>query len=285
MKSKQLATYGLKFNPFSTDIPLEGLYVPPSLEHFRMRLEHLARDGGFALLSGDLGVGKSSALRLCARHLGESADVKVGVLTRAHSRAPDFYREMGDLFGVQLSPHNRWAGSKVLRERWKEHIANVLYRPVLIVDEAQEMPAAVMGELRFLMSSELDSRLLLTVVLAGDTRLLEKLRTADLAPIQSRVRVRLTLDALSPAELQEGLRYLLDSAGNPSLLSKDVQVSLCEQAAGNWRALTIMAAELLDAAEARQARTIDEKLFFEVFAQLKGTKGKPPRGGATHAAR
>ena len=43
----------------------------------------------------------------------------------------DFYREMGDLFGVELAPHNRWAGAKVLRDRWQTHIDAALSRPVL----------------------------------------------------------------------------------------------------------------------------------------------------------
>ena len=75
---------------------------------------------------------------------------------------------MGDLFGVELRPHNRWAGAKVLRERWQTHIDASLARPVLVVDEAQEMLSTVLSELRLLCSTRLDSHILLTVVLAGD---------------------------------------------------------------------------------------------------------------------
>jgi hypothetical protein len=60
---------------------------------------------------------------------------------------------MGDLFGVELAPHNRWAGAKVLRDRWQAHIDASLSRPVLIVDEAQEMKPAVLAELRLLSSA------------------------------------------------------------------------------------------------------------------------------------
>jgi general secretion pathway protein A len=96
------------------------------------------------------------------------------------------YREMGDLFGVELAPHNRWAGAKVLRDRWQTHIDASLSRPVLIVDEAQEMLPAVLAELRLLSSTRLDSHILLTVVLAGDGRLLERLRSEELAPLAAR---------------------------------------------------------------------------------------------------
>ena len=75
---------------------------------------------------------------------------------------------MGDLFSVELRPANRWGGAKLLRDRWQTHIDAALSRPVLIVDEAQEMLPAVLAELRLLSSAKLDSHILLTVVLAGD---------------------------------------------------------------------------------------------------------------------
>ena len=96
---------------------------------------------------------------------------------------------MGDLFGVELSPHNRWAGAKVLRDRWQAHIDAALSRPVLIADEAQEMKAAVLAELRLLSSARLDSHVLLTVVLAGDGRLLQRLRSDELSALAAAVSV------------------------------------------------------------------------------------------------
>jgi hypothetical protein len=80
-------------------------------------------------------------------------------------------------------------GSKVLRDRWQCHIDAALSRPVLIVDEAQEMLPTVLAELRLLSSARLDSHILLTVVLGGDGRLLERLRSEELAPLGSRMRV------------------------------------------------------------------------------------------------
>ena len=120
--------------------------------------------------SPSAGTGKSVTLRILADRLEAKRDVKVGIVSRPQSSLSDFYREMGDLFGVELAPHNRWAGAKVLRDRWQAHIDASLSRPVLIVDEAQEMKPAVLAELRLLSSARLDSHILLTVVLAGDER-------------------------------------------------------------------------------------------------------------------
>lgn len=72
-------------------------------------------DGGFALISGDPGLGKSKTLQLLAKRLNTLADVVVGVMERPQSNLGDFYRELGDRFGVNLSPANRFGGFKALK--------------------------------------------------------------------------------------------------------------------------------------------------------------------------
>ena len=64
MNKKLLSVYGLKWNPFSPDVPVEGLHLTPRVENFCWRTENLAREGGFALVTGEPGGGKSIALRL-----------------------------------------------------------------------------------------------------------------------------------------------------------------------------------------------------------------------------
>lgn len=266
MDKKLLALYGLKFNPFSPGLPAEALHRPQAVEQFCWRIEHQAREGGFALVSGDPGTGKSAALRILAAHLAASGDLRVGLLTRPQASLSDFYRELGHLFDAPISPHNRWAGAKVLRQRWAEHIDASLYRPVVLVDEAQEMLPAVLSELRLLSSAELDSRSILTVVLAGDARLLAKLQTPELLPVASRIRTRLRIDYLTPEQLGERLGHLLEQAGAPKLLTPPLAKTLCEHAAGNLRTLTSMANEMLLLAMRRESQQLDEALYFETFA-------------------
>ncbi len=169
MNKKLLALYGLKFNPFSSQVPTDALWISPPIEDFCWRIEQQVGEGGFALVSGDPGTGKSAALRLLAERLARVRDLTVGVLTRPQASLADFYRELGHLFGVALSPHNRWASAKVLREKWLQHQDTARLRPVLLVDEAQETGLAVFSELRLLSSADLDSRSILTVILAGDS--------------------------------------------------------------------------------------------------------------------
>lgn len=274
MTHKLLALYGLKWNPFIADVPVEALWTPPSFDHFRWRMEHQVREGGFALITGDPGTGKSVALRLLAHHLATLPDVQVGVVMRPQSGLGDFYREIGALFGVVLAPHNRWAGFKALRQKWLAHVEATRYRPVLLIDEAQEMSHPVLAELRILASTDFDSRAILTVVLVGDGRLVQEFRREVLLPIASRIRVRLNLDYLTPKELLDWLRQATDQAGNPQLMTPELMTTLAEHAAGNLRVLSIMASDLLALAARRELRQLDQKLYLDAYAQQPRPKSR-----------
>jgi general secretion pathway protein A len=279
MNSKLLALYGLKWNPFSPELPLEAIYVPPKLENFCWRIEHAQiREGGFAMIHGDPGTGKSVALRLLADRLSRLPDVTVGAINHPQSSLADLYRELGDIFAVPLRPHNRWGGFKGLRERWLAHLESTHQRAVLLIDEAQEMSPAALCELRLLASARFDSQPLLCVVLAGDARLIEKLRREDLIPLGSRIRTRLATEHASREELAEGLSHLLAGAGNASLMTPQLRHTLCDHAAGNYRILITMAAELLATAAQRELPQLDDKLYLDVFAQP--TAATPRRNAA-----
>jgi len=244
--------------------------VTTRLESFCWRVQQPAGKGGFAVVTGVPGSGKSAALRILSASLSTQREVTVGVISRPQANIADFYREMGELFGVELRPHNRYGGAKILRQRWLGHIQTNLCRPVLIVDEAQEMQSAVLAELRLLASTNLDSNILLTTILAGDGRLPERLRADEFLPLASRMRVRLSIERAAPQELQDCLRHALQQAGAPTLMTPEVIAALCDHAQGNLRALMIMAGDLLDTAAQRDARQIDETLFFETYG------GTPP---------
>src|SRR5205814_332838 len=152
MNKKLLSLYSLKFNPFSPEIPTAALWASPALESFCWRIEQQIGEGGFALTLGDPGTGKSAALRILCERLNHGRDLCVGILTRPQAFLADFYRELGELFAVPLSPHNRWNSAKVLRE-CLNHLLKAAGNPRLLTASLiQTLCEHAAGNLRLLMN-------------------------------------------------------------------------------------------------------------------------------------
>ena len=255
--------YGLKRNPFEPNLPTDALWEPPRAAPFFDRMERAARIGGFCLITGAPGTGKSKALQLLASRLGQQDNVEIGVMERPQSGIMDFYRELGALFGVKLSPTNRYGGFRALRSRWGEHIKATLLRPILLIDEAQETPTDCLSELRILSSVRFDSLCLLTTVLCGDNRLEERLKGADLMPLHSRVHARLDMDDVGRDDLRLYVVHALEEGGAPNLMTEGLIKALADHANGNLRRLCHIAAQLVWMAADLGLATIDENLYLD----------------------
>ena len=266
MSTKKIqALYGLKWNPFTRDIPAEAIFKTPRFAQFCYRIETLTIEGGFGLITGESGLGKSTVLRALADHLSKIPEISVGDIIRPQSGLSDFYREMGSVFGIELRTSNRWGGYKGLREKWRNHVASHLFKPVLLIDEAQEVPSAVLSEIRMLTMDKYDSSSLLTVILAGDTRLTNAFKEEDLIPLGTRMRTRFVMEAWTKSQLIELLKDGIKQAGNPNLLSPGLTETLAEHAAGSPRVMMNLAAECLAIGALKETVQLDECLFFDLF--------------------
>ncbi len=275
MSDKNIRTlFGLKYNPFLPNLPTEALWVPPEAETFAHRVQSMISQGGFAMITGDPGQGKSKTLQWIAQRLSKMPDITVGVMERPQSKLADFYRELGELFGVGLTPANRYGSFKALRTKWLAHCQSSLVRPVLLIDEAQEVSSVCLTELRLLQSACFDSESLLSTILCGDGRLPNMFRSPELLPLGSRIRVRLHLAPLTPEQLQDYLNFALEQAGHSQLMTPELIRTLAAHSLNNLRVLNHTAADLLNAAAERNLPRLDESLYFDLFAQASS---KPRR--------
>jgi general secretion pathway protein A len=91
------------------------------------------------------------------------------------------------------------------------------------------------------------------------------LRQEDLVPLGTRIRTRLSTEPASRDELLALLRHALAKAGSTSLMTPQLLDTLVDHAAGNYRVLMTMGAELLAQGLAREVEQLDEKLYLEVY--------------------
>lgn len=265
---------GLKWNPFDKNLPIDGIVVNKDHEEFCWRIENLVMDGGFAMITGRPGTGKSVRLRLLEKRLSSIPEVKIAAIDRPQSALKDFYQELGSLFDIDLKPNNRWKGFKELRTKWSNHIKTTMFRSVLIIDECQEMPIATLNEIRLLSSTNFDSKNILTVVLSGDERLLEKLKNEELVPLNSRISVRLNVVNNDKKELALILRGVIEQAGNSSLMTDELINILADHSMGNLRAMMIMANDLLLDGIRQNKFPLDQQSFFDKYNPAKISRSK-----------
>jgi len=266
-EKRLLALFGLKWNPFVPDIPVESLWKSSEMNNFFFRVENLVMDGGFGLIYGEPGLGKSKTLQLLSHRLNQLGEVVVGVMERPQSSLSDFYREMGDLFGINLSPSNRYGGFRALRERWNDHIKSTLFRPILLIDEAQEMLTNCLNEIRILGSAQFDSKCLLTTILCGDLTLPERFRSNTLLSLGSRIRLRMKLEPYDRKTLISYLKHNIKQAGASQLMTDVLIDTIVDHSGGNLRMLNHMACELLEIGAQKEVKNLNEKLFMEVFSR------------------
>jgi general secretion pathway protein A len=236
------------------------------LELFARRMDNMARTGGFSMILGMPGLGKSKAMHYLATRMGKNPDLTVAVMERPQSTLSDFYRELGERFGLSLKQNSRWISFNDLRAKWRRHIITTKARPVLLFDEAQLASTICLNELRILSANLFDSENLLTVVLAGDECLTDKLQNKDLLPLGTRIRTRLVLEPYTNDELLDYLNHILDRAGANHLITDEAKQVLAEHSCGNLRILAQSAEELLQAALAKNLTCIDESLYIETFS-------------------
>jgi general secretion pathway protein A len=207
--------FGLKSEPFS--IAPDPRYLFMSERH-REALAHLlyglGGGGGFVLLSGEIGTGKTTVCRLFLEQIPKDCNVayifnpKLTVIELLQSICDEFHipvpgKELPPTVKDYLDPLNEFL--------LQAHAAG--RNNVLIIDEAQNLSAEVLEQLRLLTNLETPERKLLQIVLIGQPELRSMLARPELEQLAQRVIARYHLGALTPAETAHYVRHRLEVAG------------------------------------------------------------------------
>ena len=232
--------FGFTREPFSPDIKVNELYHTAALEGAKERFLYAVSLGAISVITGDVGAGKSTALRYASSTLHPSQYRIIPVVASTGSIIEILKQiAMGleiDWSSISLARLMRTVRGAVTEIGLRKQV------PVLIIDEASLLRIEVFAQLHTLAQFEMDSKPLLPIILAGQNNLLDKLMYLTSRPLASRIIGRSHLEGLKQKDMAGYLKHHLEIAGiNEQLFSDEAILAVHQGSGGLLRRANLLA--------------------------------------------
>jgi len=240
------AHFGLRENPFSTSHDPRFVYPSPehleAVAHFRYGVQNRE---AFVLVTGEVGTGKTTAVRDLTGRLPQQAHVALLQNTALSRR--ELLEEVCHRFGVKYEDNLSKPG---LIERLENALGERLDRGdtcILIVDEAQNLSAELLEEVRLLSNLEWRGGHLVHICLAGQPELEELLASPELRPLRQRISVKYRIKPLDRQETERYIQHRVRVAGGdaPRVFPPDACAAVYATTNGIPREINIVSAQAL----------------------------------------
>ena len=231
MNNNYQSFFGMKAEPFRSDLKQDEILCTDELKSVKNKFYYAISLGGTALVTGDIGSGKSTALRFAADSLHPS-EYKVIYITATSGPILELYQQITTEMCIGLSGRSKALMIRVIKKEIMELVDVKKMKVVLIIDEASLLRMEVLAELHTLSQFHRDSKHLLPMILAGQSSLADKMMYRTSAPLASRVVTRSHLEGLDRDGMKQYMAHHLKLTGvNPGLF-EDAAVTAVHQGAG-----------------------------------------------------
>lgn len=270
--------FGFRDQPFS--IAPDPHYLFLSEQH-KEALAHLlygvGDQGGFVLLSGEVGTGKTTVCRSFLQQIPENCEV--AYIVNPRQSAIELLCSICDEFGVYY--YYQEQGSNYLVELINEHLLSLHAsgkHAVLIIDEAQNLSTDVLEQLRLLTNLETDHKKLLQLVLLGQPELNQLLARRELRQLAQRITARFHLQAMTERESRDYIAHRLRVAGfGGTLFSPEALKMIYRHSSGTPRLINIICDRCLLGLYSVGGNLVDKKVCRQAISEVSGfTEGLRP---------
>ncbi len=270
--------FGLTERPFNLLPDPDFLYLSPQHKLARAYLEYgLTQKLGFVVLTGEIGTGKTTLIRSLLK--AQAGKQRLGVLYQTSFDAEDLLELLLKEFEIPGHSHSRASRLSAFNDFLikaygrGEHV-------VLIVDEAHNLGAAALEELRLLSNIQADKEPLLQVILVGQPDLRDRLRQPSLRQLAQRVGVHFHLQPLDEQETKEYIQFRLAKAGGSGIFTPSAldMIFACTQ--GVPRRINAWCDLALVAAYAEGRHEIEGEFLETVVSALGESLEGPDRSDA-----
>jgi general secretion pathway protein A len=260
--------FGLEDTPFTlTPDPRFIVFTPSYNEVLASLYYGLENAKGLVVLTGEVGTGKTTALRWILRRLDSS--VLAAYVFNPRLSIDEFYHHVTQMLGIK-----DWSNKaellqslgRVLEERHRRGL-----RTVLIIDEAHELSDYVLEEIRLLMNFESDNAKHLQIVLTGQPELREKLNQPNLRQLKQRVALRCKMHALPDADEVERYiteRLLIAGSDQPNIFTPGAIDFIFQCSEGIPRQINNLCDNAMLAAYAAGEQVVSRQIIEEVADNL-----------------
>ncbi len=268
--------FGLTERPFTISPNPRYLYMSP---RHREALAHLlfgiGDGGGFVVLTGEVGTGKTT---LCRRMLEQMpSHINVAYVVNPKISAQELLEIICDKLNIPVPPQRR--NIKDLIDLLNTFLLETHKRgmkTVLIIDEAQNLTADVLEQIRLLTNLETDEEKLLQIVLIGQPELQATLQRNDLRQLNQRITARYHLTALNEQEVSDYLKYRLQVAGcSRPLFTPSAEKVIYQLSGGVPRVINLLADRALLGAYARNQAMVKPDLVRQAAKEIFVDKRAP----------
>ena len=222
---------------------------------------------GFTLLTGEVGSGKTTLLRNIIKNLDSETTLSLVFNTRV--TAEQLLGMINEDFGLETAGKNKVTLLRELNDFLVEENSKNR-RPIVIIDEAQNLSEESLEEVRLLSNLEFDNFKMMQIILVGQPELKQLLVRPSLRQLRQRISISCHLEALSREETEAYIYHRLEIAGNRDALkfNEGVFDLIHEYSQGGPRLINVICDFLLLTNFVEEKKEVDEDLVVEAIEEL-----------------
>ena len=260
--------FGLREKPFSLPPDPDFLYLGCKHAMALTMLEYgITNDAPTIVISGEIGSGKTTLIRRLLDTLEDNATI--GLISNTHPAFGELIQWVAMAFGLPFENREEVALYDSFVNFLIEEYARGM-RTILIVDEAQNMSADTLEELRVLSNINADKNLVLQIILVGQPELRDTLRKPCLEQFAQRISVDYHLDPLDARETRDYIEHrLLKAGGDKGLFSRPAILLIHEYSAGVSRIINSLCDTAMVYAFAESRKQVTAQLVKDIVADKK----------------
>jgi general secretion pathway protein A len=253
-------------------IPVEDLFISKSFKEASARLDYMKDKGGFVLVSGPSGVGKTTLIRSFVENL-DSKFFKVAYAPLSTVSVTDFYRQLAFLLTGTI-PYKKDLLFRTIQQTIIQLATEQRTIPVIIFDDAHFLKNENFFELQLISNFNFDSLSPALFILITQPHLVERLKRPAFDAFYQRLSIKIHLQPLSLEETHSFIKQVIhhcSASRNPienSLFNNQAIALIFKKSDGLVRKITTIMEQALLYGAANNIKTIDENVIFNIDSEL-----------------